>query len=861
MQRFLAGLHDMPAGRRRNHIILFICVVLSIVLLMMQAGLWQHSRTFKGPFQQAAGKPGVLIQSLEVTQYDRLFNSYGNSRGRSSVSDLSLEIAGIAATKPHAFYDEIGKSQGQAYLHWQREVMFSLPESIANDENAEITVRYPMRLKTEFTAFVVVLTLIFAAYLYRQSFSSRHADILQGLPTTAILAICYTWLVLVGVFAAVTSYGLIISSLPPTTTIFRIAPAAEILAHWLSQTIFFVLLLSMGGVIASWSAHTRKSGEDDIQQDEKRLLRFARNWGIVIIAGFFIFSSSAQWAGIERRDDIPSASLFGAIPFLDAERYFADASDSARSGIWSDFSARRPIAAAFRSSVAFLGDFNYFSMTIIQCIMLAVAIFLASASIARWRGIWASIAFAAIMMLAIRGYPSTILTEPLGFFWALIAIPLFAEALRKQSLLFALAALGVMTISLFTRMGAMFAIPAVALWVIWQFGSSLQQRIKASILVAMVLISVVGLNTVLSKLYTSGEFLTGSNFSHTLCGLSIGTTWDGCPKLYSEEIKEIKSVNSQGMTSFLYSKALENIKNDPGIFVSRLLEGSVTFVYRSPKILLQGYSQAPPPIWFSPRLFVTFCIIASLAVMIARRDDSERLFWFLLLSSTALSAGFVYFDDGRRVMSSIYPLLSVFLVMGMVGPGAVSAKSKQVSNSAFGHISLKITALVLACCLILPTVSHRLTIQDPRVNIAATKDEHVIYGGDRLTGILVADPKAHQSAIVPIISLSQFKRVIDNSGFENYQPLISSLPANKSFAFIFGLRVEKGERSRHIYLVPKEVVLRPEVKAWRLSVKEMPRHTGRGNYWYFATDAQPVSHRDNELPDYTDVSATVVLPL
>ena len=103
--------------------------------------------------------------------------------------------------------------------------------------------------------------------------------------------------------------------------------------------------------------------------------------------------------------------------------------------------------------------------------------------------------------------------------------------------------------------------------------------------------------------------------------------------------------------------------------------------------------------------------------------------------------------------------------------------------------------------------------------------------------------------------------MIDNSGFENYQPLISSLPANKSFAFIFGLRVEKGERSRHIYLVPKEVVLRPEVKAWRLSVKEMPRHTGRGNYWYFATDAQPVSHRDNELPDYTDVSATVVLPL
>ena len=47
--------------------------------------------------------------------------------------------------------------------------------------------------------------------------------------------------------------------------------------------------------------------------------------------------------------------------------------------------------------------------------------------------------------------------------------------------------------------------------------------------------AVMGVNTLLSKVYGTAGAETGSNFAYTLCGLTIGTAWDGCPSRLAEQ--------------------------------------------------------------------------------------------------------------------------------------------------------------------------------------------------------------------------------------------------------------------------------------------------------------------------------------
>ncbi len=55
-----------------------------------------------------------------------------------------------------------------------------------------------------------------------------------------------------------------------------------------------------------------------------------------------------------------------------------------------------------------------------------------------------------------------------------------------------------------------------------------------------------------------------ATFSYTLCGLSIGTDWNGCLERYDE----VKNLTSEKLlTDFMYQKALENIAAQPEVIV------------------------------------------------------------------------------------------------------------------------------------------------------------------------------------------------------------------------------------------------------------------------------------------------------
>ena len=64
--------------------------------------------------------------------------------------------------------------------------------------------------------------------------------------------------------------------------------------------------------------------------------------------------------------------------------------------------------------------------------------------------------------LILRSFIPTTLTEPIGFFWALLAIPFVIGGLRKGSWPLALLGLAFTSVALMTRMGAMFLMPMMS---------------------------------------------------------------------------------------------------------------------------------------------------------------------------------------------------------------------------------------------------------------------------------------------------------------------------------------------------------------------------------------------------------------
>ncbi|MFD2182378.1 hypothetical protein [Rhodoplanes azumiensis] len=838
MQNALERLYETPATRRRDDVLLAVLGLLCAVLLLIETGVWQQSRTFKGPFQELEGRPGVLVLSLDRSRIDRLvLDARGDTPRDPYASSLTLTIDGRPATKPNALHDQIGTSAGHAFSHWDRSVLFSLPAGVANDAGTTVTVRYPVRLRGWIMAAVFGLTIVFALHIHGHRLTGRQLDRLQALPAGLVVVSGWVGLGAIGVFAAVTAWGAVQGVPLPTTTIFRFGAAAETAARGLAVAPFWVLILSVLGALAAWSAWFRDSGEGVVRAGEDRVARFAARWGFVLIAALFVYLSSAQWSGLILPGDLVWASLFGLVPFSDAAGYFSDASDSVRSGVWSEFAARRPLAAAFRTAVAFVSDYRFAGIVVVQAALLAGAIMLAAAAVARWRGIWAGLAFAATMVLTVKGYVPTTLTEPLGLVWALLAVPLFVEALRRRSLLFALAALGVMALSLLTRMGAMFAIPAMTLWVAWAFGDTLLQKLKAGVLAAIVVAAAFGTSSAVQKLYATGHMSAGSNFSYTICGISIGTTWDGCLNRYKDELKPL--TDEKDVVQFMYAKAAENARSHPGVFVGRLVQGALAFTPRIPSLLVGGYFGLGSPPWFPLGLFVVVCLVGAVGTLVVRREPGELAFWGLLIASTIASAAFVYFDDGTRVLSASYPLLGLFLVMGLAGPRE-PAPSESASPVLAGSVTAA-AGVLLVGVVVLPAVAHTRAGADPRVNLAPEGAKHLVFGGPRLTGVLVVGDAKTRRTTMPVITIDQFERVVGLSGVEQYQPLATPAPPPTPFGFVYGLRVEKGVRSYHTYLVPEAVLTRPEVSVWRFTVEEMPKRPGGGDYWYRVIDAQPVT--------------------
>jgi len=649
----------------------------------------------------------------------------------------------------------------------------------------------------------------------------RGAFILTRAPYLALAGLCCLGLASAAVLVGSSLYAMEAGWALPTTAAIRWFPAAEWAAKQELYLGHLLLMLAGLGTLATWFSALGGQHNQSLESERKMttLLRWS---GLPIVACAFVFGMSAMWAGIVRPGDLHGANIAGLVPYNDAHGHILGAFAEMKDGTWPWFVQRRPIAAAVRSVLLFVSDYSLTIMLLVQVCLVAAAACLAAYAVVIWRGVWAGIAFLALTYIYARSFAPTTLTEPLGLIWSLLSIPFFIDAFRSGSAKPALVGFAMASIALMIRMGSMFFIPALMLWLVWRFGRNRAAKIRIGALAVVVLFSVLALNSLLERTYGTSAGETGSNFSYVLCGLSIGTTWDGCSaRLAARGTPLPPRADESTAARELYLFAWQNIRARPEIFFGRLLDGARTFITDFPTVMWNGYGASiSEPAWLFRRILTAISLIGLLCLAVRKANAIEIGFWALFWASIVASSAFVYHDDGARTLAASQPLMALFFATGMSNP-VVFAKQSEAPPQLFrsGLFSL-VTASFLF--LTIPWVTHRFPPVDAiRRNVpATTQDEIFVLGSDQMSGFLVVADGKPLRPDIPSIHLGEFMAIAKQSGiYQNLPPLAAP------FGFVFAPKL-KYTVSSSIFIVPTNFMEHPEVAVWRLKLARGSNSSG-----------------------------------
>jgi hypothetical protein len=859
----------IAAGAR---LLLWPLVVLTLVACALNYDIWQKELTIAGPFVSATNPPRHSLLVAVPPEYTSVWWSKSllpDDIDHPYRSGVELWINGRKMLPPHTAPETISEGTTAGFSHWGSYVIFSLPADVENTPEAKVKLRYKVPPPPWVTFGLAICSALLAWLSYHRTITSlvrRHGESIAALryhgkpikalvesfvkplaivtlrvPYWALLALCGVMLVGSGAFLVSALYALATGWALPTTALLRWSP----IAHWAAINEpylgYLLLMLAGFGAVTTWFAAASSDLGDVVRSDELRLRQILLWCGYPIAACALVLSISAMWSGIVRPSGDPHwANIGGLIPFTDGVNYYAGAYDQAKDGTWETVASHRPLAAALRSVLMFFGNYSLQAMLILQICLLAAAACFAAYAMAIWRGVWAGIAFFGFTYIYAHMFVPTTLTEPLGLFWAWLSIPFFIEAFRSGSAKPALVAFAMTSVALFTRMGSMFTIPALMLWLIWQFGEGRAAKFRIFVASTGVLLGIFGFSSLLQRAYGAGLSSADGNFAWVICGLTMGTTWAGClGKLTSQGISVAET---PALFTHLYALAWENFRTDPHVLFSRLADGASTFLANFWQLMWRGYFiNIDEPHWVWRDALTALSVIGLLYLAVRRATRVELTFWMLLWASIILSAAFVYLEDGGRVMAASHPLIALFLGQGFTSP-AVAATGEPGRNrlDRYGSAILWIAAILFLC---VPWVAHRLSPLEAMVgdHLRPKQGEAFVFGGRRMSGFLVVGDDEPLRSDIPTLHLADFEAVIQQGAVENYQALLHPVMPPLPFGFIIAPRLERDIGSYYRFLVPAEVMERRNVPAWHFHFtawQRRPTDLG-GDQWFFVTKAEP----------------------
>src|SRR5262245_60643286 len=622
------------------------------------------------------------------------------------------------------------------------------------------------------------------------------------LPLPLLLASCISMAYLISILISLgLGHALPAASLP------RFFPGLEGYLHAASFRNLF-LGWAVIGALWSWLTAPRAIHAQALARPVKAFTaRLARSGGLFCITAAIFLILSSYWLGY----DSGAFSIAGMAPYSDGAGYWSEAEEVLRGELWTSISIQRPVAAALRLVLLYFGQ-NYTGMLLVQAGALSLAMCLAALAVGRWRGVWAGAAFAGLAFTALRPWIGASSTEALGLILCLLSLPILIAGLLSRSLLWLLVGLAGLWFTLLSRMGAMFLVPAFGLWLLWAFRK--QQGAWKKILLAGAIIAGSGLaySYAYRNMYSEENISLGGNFAYSLCGMTLGGNWN-TPYAHYPELKQMGSMEQH---TFLYSKAWENLRQDPKPFLGVIKQNITSFVsirshYDSlARLTWSGYEYHPwgKAGYILPYGILCLVILGALLIIVGRRLPGELSLYLAIFLSIWSSSAIVLHDDGIRVLSSAAPLLWLTGASFFVVPEGILAfkgAGQALPRQTLAKVCAVLLAAFLAIAFILPAcINKGKTRQAP---------QDILAGGASIAGLLVVPNGAPLPLDVPALSEERFNMLLTDK-----LPYLRPKAAWPKPPFVLGSMLQPpfvlSNMPTNFIIGPPELLQKPEVDFW-----------------------------------------------
>ena len=877
--QLLSWVDRLAPHRRLIHALAGIFAAFLAASFVFDYSHWTRTEEFHGPFQRSADDAAQYVVPIGT---DVPFLSIPSPQP-GEVSTVRLWVNGHSFKPTEAPEPSIeqGKLWGIRGLY--RTLRFSLPPGVANDAGTSLNVEYQIRMHRTVDNLIVagaktliMLAGIMAYRLGNVGWMRWLVGCAAGLMPPMRLA---SWaLILACVFYAGTIiYGLASGDALPTATVFRLIPGSRLVTTIAPFAPLLMIAFAAAGAALAWLAWLGWVRVDAVRQFELGQTQLWRICGLPVLLALFLFTLSAGgWSGYFHTTDMNYMSIAGLVPHSDSSAYFVGTFHLAYFGTWESVGTRRPMAAAFRQLITVVAGYSFTGTLLIQLALIVLALYLASSLLARWYGIWAGIGFAGLAFNIARPFLSTTMTEPLAYLWALFSLVFFIQSVRQHSLPHALVGLAALTVGLLMRMGALFAIPFMILWLGFAFAKQTASRVRLMGFAAAVVVAVLAVNFGLKHYYGEKGVDLGDNFAMVACGLSLGKDWNACTKPYEAMLSSLP--NEHAVSVFLYSKAWENFLAHPSVLIGQLWANCSEFIHAVWSFMFASYISlydataasdlfllallagifyvwrntpaTADSFWIlmlanflygtflhgshSAADFFLLALLAGIIYVWRNASVTEKSFWFAMLASIPPSAAMIMTADGWRALHVTHLFVASFLVLGLAAPQVAREKpTAPALNWQPGAVALVASLLVF---LVFPAMAHALALRELRMHPPLPlrrANEEIVPGGSRLSGFLVIPDDEPRPYAVPTLHASEFAKLIRTTKLEgDFGPFLDRVLPHLPFAFVGTGRMD-GPNDTNTYIAPPEVLWRKDVWAWHFTTRswapgEKP--------WYFLQD-------------------------
>lgn len=494
--------------------------------------------------------------------------------------------------------------------------------------------------------------------------------------------------------------------------------------------------------------------------------------------------------------------IAGLVPWKDASNYFYESLRLLDGVPVSEWGARRPLSAAFFSSLLRLNGGSFSGVLVVLVVLNAFAALVVSRVIARRYGAMGAAIYIVVVYKFYARFAGALLSEQLGFLLGNLALFCLLAGVETKRYRTAVLGLALFTLALNARAGAFFILPVLVIWLSLEFRETIS-RVRSAAISTLVVCAIVVLNFGFVRLMSDGRGTAFSNYPQTLYGIAAGNkSW-----------KQI-SIDHPGVPEReLLSLAIAKIKSEPALFVKGMLSSCVDFL--APRRGAFGFIDAGR---FQVATTAGLWILVALGAWHAAARRFRGADGLALASLVGVAASLPLLppidSDGMRVFAATIPFSALWIVTGasrlaaLVRGSGAEATSNTIPGVrvAFERAVIWVSAAIVVLALVVPGLARATAMRtDVDSEERATQgcgDGETLFHGLALSDAsitLVPDDTARESWR-PYVRESDFR---DSLKHGQYPPLVEGLrglPAGVHFSL--AMAKDSGSDARYaIWLV------------------------------------------------------------